>query len=292
MLVLGPRTWRTRRSRRSSARIDHRYFHWQADKRARGGRDAGASRRRTSRDDPVGFGGYCRTVREPIRRRGDVLKGYHPVGAELPLGEQTKALGNLNGCRSWLRARRGGRGALRANPDTHQGNGRRRRDRQWIRGAASATQKQGRHHKGQHRSDNQTSLPPHRASSYDAAAPALSRTALQIDFFDYRSPARPKRNGGHRERGEALRCPPVHRPPCGGRPLGCWEEHCNRSAGGEFPGPHSIHSTRRLWGLFNPHRRLICEAALSEAKKEQTQTPPLFSTGLREGLGDEIAQKR
>ena len=33
-----------------------------------------------------------------------------------------------------------------------------------------------------------------------------------------------QRNGGHRERGEAPRCPPVHGPPCGGHQFGCREE--------------------------------------------------------------------
>src|SRR5260370_26477871 len=33
-----------------------------------------------------------------------------------------------------------------------------------------------------------------------------------------------KKKGGHRRRGEAPRCPPVHRPPCGEHHSGCWEE--------------------------------------------------------------------
>src|SRR5713226_8043357 len=74
-----------------------------------------------------------------------------------------------------------------------------------------------------------------------------------------------KKNGGHRRRGEAPRCPPVHGPPCGEHHSGCREEvaadvRCaitNQSALKRFDDDRVriIQTTSRTWLMASSRRR-------------------------------------
>jgi hypothetical protein len=171
---------------------------------------------------------------------------------------------------------------LRTDTDRYQSYRSRGRNRRSRARAAAATQQQRRHHESQHRCDNQTSRPPHQASSYAVAAPPLSSKAcvefasgdhapgagrMEIERVNGREKRRApkKKNGGHRRRGEAPRCPPVHGPPCGEHHSGCWEEvatevRCaitNQSARERFDDDRAriIQMPLRTWPMTASRRR-------------------------------------
>ncbi len=239
-LRLRRRRWAGRARR---GRLADRDSHGRAYRRTGRRRDAGAASLGSSEKEADSAAAEVRAVGEPTRGVRDVPKAVNAVGAELPLGEKTNSAAQRDRCRECLRTTSKWRRGYTADSDEHERN----RGRGWGRccrvagAAAAATQKKGCQNERQRRSDNQASLPPHRASSYGAATQGLSRTLPIRTAFDmYRARYLPisergqiatesalpfkKKRRASKEGGGSLmpaRSSPASRQTC----PDCWEEH-------------------------------------------------------------------